>query len=47
MARCILAGKREAREMSWRDTLGNMQALDGLRESMGLKWDLERRTRRK
>jgi predicted dehydrogenase len=46
VARCILSGKREAREMSWSDTLGNMRAIDALRSSMGLAWDQEKRSRR-
>jgi len=46
VARCILTGRRESREMSLGDTLGNMKALDALRASMGLAWDPERRNRR-
>jgi predicted dehydrogenase len=34
--------KRQAPEMSWADTLGNMKALDALRASMGLTWSGER-----
>lgn len=38
VSRAINAGKLEAPEMRWADTLGNLKALDGLRKSMGLVW---------
>ena len=38
VSKAVLAGKLEAPEMRWADTLGNMRALDGLRKSMGLVW---------
>ncbi len=38
VSRAIHAGKLEAHEMPWADTLGNLKALDGLRKSIGLVW---------
>ena len=38
VARAILSGKKQAPEMTWSDTLGNMRALDMARKSMGLVW---------
>ena len=38
VSRAVNAGKLEAPEMRWADTLGNLKALDGLRKSMGLVW---------
>jgi len=35
--------KRQAPEMTWEDTLGNMRTLDKLRASMGLYWPGEKR----
>ncbi|MEK7765488.1 MAG: oxidoreductase, partial [bacterium] len=43
VARAIRAGKTQAPEMTWDDTLGNMRALDALRASMGLAWPQEKR----
>ena len=45
VARCILGHRREAPEMSWADTLGNARALDAIRASMGLVWDMEKNRR--
>ncbi len=47
IARALAAGRRQAPEMTWADTLGNMAALDALRTSLGLAWPQEKKRGRR